>query len=133
MLSHFGHLYSCSEPDMLSHIWYWNDPLFLNPQLHFSHFKFSFGFVLIPISKSFRLWNFKDDGSLKTRFLAKNQHPQRNFFKKSVDELQFVKKCQNRTFRVNFGCQKLIEFFQKKILSKNINLGDHYLLKTFFF
>ena len=38
-------------------------------------------------------------------------------------------KVQNRTFKVNFGCQKLIEFFQKKFLSKNINLGDHYLLK----
>ena len=34
--------------------------------------------------------------------------------------------------KVNFGCQKLIEFFQKKFASKNINLGDHYLLKTFF-
>ena len=30
-------------------------------------------------------------------------------------EHQFVKKCQNCTFKVNFGCEKLIEFFQKKI------------------
>ena len=35
-------------------------------------------------------------------------------------------------FQVNFGRQKLIEFFQKKNLSKNINLGDHYLLRQFF-
>ena len=55
-----------------------------------------------------------------------------NLKKKSFDELRFVKKCQNRTFKVNFECQKLIEFFQKKFLSKNINLGNHYLVKTFF-
>ena len=53
------------------------------------------------------------------------------FLKQSYNELWFVKKCQNRTFKVNFGCQKVVEFFQKKNLSKNINLGDHYLL--FFF
>ena len=34
--------------------------------------------------------------------------------KKTVDELWFVKKCQNRTFKVNFQCQKSTEFFQKK-------------------
>ena len=45
---------------------------------------------------------------------------------------QCGKKYQNRTFKFNFRCQKLIEFFQKKNSSKNINLGDHYLLKTFF-
>ena len=28
--------------------------------------------------------------------------------------------------------KKLIEFFQKKNSSKNINLGDHHSLKTFF-
>ena len=55
-----------------------------------------------------------------------------NFSKKSINELRFVKKCQNHTFKGNFGYQKLIEFFQKKNLYKNINLGDHYLLKTFF-
>ena len=35
------------------------------------------------------------------------------------------------TFKVNFGCQKLIEFFQIQNLSKNVNLGDHY--SSFFF
>ena len=70
---------------------------------------------------SVRLWNFKEESTCS-----------KDFFKQSYNELWFVKKCQNRTFKVNFGCQKLIEFFQKKILSKNINLGDHYLLKTFF-
>ena len=52
--------------------------------------------------------------------------------KKSVDDLRFVKKCQGRTFKVNFQSQKSTKFFQKKISSKNINLGDHFSLKTFF-
>jgi hypothetical protein len=38
----------------------------------------------------------------------------------------------NGTFKVNFPCQKTTEFFQKKISSKNINLGDHFMLKAFF-
>ena len=37
------------------------------------------------------------------------------FFIKSVDELRFIKKCQNCTFKVNFRCQKSTEFFQKKL------------------
>ena len=44
-------------------------------------------------------------------------------------EHQFVKKCQNCTFKVNFLCQKSTEFFQKKNPFKNINLGDHLLKK----
>ena len=47
-------------------------------------------------------------------------------------EHRFVKKCRNCTFKVNFLCQKPTEFFQKKFSSKNINLGEHFLLKTFF-
>ena len=54
------------------------------------------------------------------------------FFKKSVDELQFVKKCQNRTFKVNFQCQKSTDIFQKKKSLKIINLGDHFLVNFFF-
>ena len=38
----------------------------------------------------------------------------------------------NCTLKVNFRCQKSTDFFQKKNSSKNINLGDHFLLKTFF-
>ena len=45
-----------------------------------------------------------------------------------LTQRQGLKKCQ-----VNFLCQKSTEFFQKKKkLSKKINLGDHFLLKTFF-
>ena len=50
-----------------------------------------------------------------------------NFLKQSCDELWFVKKCQNRSFKVNLLGQKLTDFFQKKNTFKNINLGDHFL------
>ena len=36
------------------------------------------------------------------------------FLKQSYDESWFVKKCRNRTFKVNFLFQKLAEFFQKQ-------------------
>ena len=42
------------------------------------------------------------------------------FFQKSVDELWFIKKWQNCTFKDNFRCQKLTDFFQKK----NLGLGQ---------
>ena len=45
----------------------------------------------------------------------------------SNDSLSKSPKIVLSGFKVNFGSQKLIEFFQKKYLSKNINLGDHYL------
>jgi hypothetical protein len=47
------------------------------------------------------------------------------FLKQSCDELWFVKKCRNRTFKVNFLCQKSTEL--KKIKNMNINSGDHFL------
>ena len=42
------------------------------------------------------------------------------FFTKSIDELWFIKKCQNLFSKVNFRCQKSIEFFQKK---KNLRIS----------
>ena len=54
------------------------------------------------------------------------------FFFKSVDELQFVKKCQNYIIKVNFRCQKSTEFFQKQNSFKNINLGDLFFLDSTF-
>ena len=42
---------------------------------------------------SVRLWNFKDGGSQKVRFLAKNQHsPKENILKDPYGECQFIKK-----------------------------------------
>ena len=44
------------------------------------------------------------------------------------NELQFVKKWQNFTFKVNFLCQKTTGFFS----FKNINLGDNFFVKNIF-
>ena len=49
--------------------------------------------------------------------------------------IQLSKRCQKLkilTFKVNFLCQKISESFQKKISLKNIILGAHFLLLTFF-
>ena len=79
------------------------------------------------------LVKFKRWWVLKSKLFGQESASSKEFFFfKSFDGLRFVKKCQNRTFKVNFLCQKSTEFFQKKISSKNINLGDHFLLKTFF-
>ena len=43
-----------------------------------------------------------------------------------------ARKCQNLTFKVNFLYQKLSESFSILFSSKNINLGAHFLLLTFF-
>ena len=62
---------------------------------------------------------------LKSKIIGQESSYSKDFLK-SVDELQFVKKGLNRTFKVNFGCQKSTDFFRKKKLFKNINLGDHF-------
>ena len=81
-----------------------------------------FSFYTMQTLVSVRSWYFKD-----AKLLAKNQHNQKNLFKKkSFDELQSVKKCQNCTFKLNFLFQKSTEF--KKKSSRNINLGDHFLV-----
>ena len=41
-------------------------------------------------------------------------------------------KVQKSYFQGQFWMSKNNRIFSKKKLSKNINLGDHYLLKTFF-
>ena len=51
--------------------------------------------------------------------------------KQPCDELWFVKKGQNRTFNVNFLCQKSSEFFQKQKSFKNINLDTIFCNKCF--
>ena len=43
------------------------------------------------------------------------------------NELRFVKKCQNCTFKVDFLCQKPTEFFWVFFSLRNINLGNHFL------
>ena len=43
---------------------------------------------------------------LKCKIFAQESTCSKDFFKQSYDELWFVKKCQNRTSKVNFLCQK---------------------------
>ena len=50
----------------------------------------------------------------------------------SADELQFIRKYQNRTLKVDFLCQKLWESFQKKFSLEKSNLGHQLLFNTFF-
>ena len=38
----------------------------------------------------------------------------------------------SKSAKVNFRCQKSTDFFSKKITFKDVNLGDHFLVKTFF-
>ena len=82
----------------------------------------------IHILWQYRLWRFQTVG---TRVLPKN-HNQRNLlnFENCING-EVSKKVQKLTFKVNFLCQKLsksVHFF----LLKNINLGAHFLLVSFF-
>ena len=52
---------------------------------------------------------------LKSKIFGQESTYSKDFFK-SVDELCFVKKCQNHTFKVNFRCQKSTDFCSKKII-----------------
>ena len=45
---------------------------------------------------------------------------------------QVIENCQFLTFKFNFLCQKLSESFSIFFSLKNINLGPHFLLLTFF-
>ena len=60
---------------------------------------------------SVRLWNFKL-GPKKQDFWPRIKYSKENIFKKCVDELRFIKKCQNPTYKSQ--CQKSTDFFQKK-------------------
>ena len=52
---------------------------------------------------------------LKSKILGQESTYSKDFFFRSVDELWFIKKCENCTFKVNFQCQKSTDFFQKKL------------------
>ena len=82
------------------------------------------------------LWSFQTGVTKLERFLPKNQHTQRkllNFENWVNGEVSIVPKFgQNLTFKVNFLCQKLTESFSIFFSLKNINLGAHFLLLTFF-
>ena len=67
------------------------------------------GFPLISV----RFWNFKDGAKRQDFWQRINILKGICFKQKSVDELRFVKKCENFTFKVNFRCQKSTKFVHK--------------------
>ena len=85
---------------------------------------------------SVRLWNLKDDGSLGPKnqdFWPRINVLKGEFCKKtSVIELWFVKSAKILLSKSIFNVKNQPNFFKKIISLKNINLGDHFLRKTFF-
>ena len=79
---------------------------------------------------------FKRGGTKLKIFLPKNQHTQRklsNFENWVSGKVSKSAKSPNLlTFKVNFLYQKLSESFSIFFSLKNINLGAHFLLLTFF-
>ena len=82
------------------------------------------------------VWSFQTGGIELERFLPKNQHTKRkflNFENWTNGEVSKSAKSPNLpTFKVNFLYQKLSESFSIFFSLKNINLGAHFLLLTFF-
>ena len=82
------------------------------------------------------LWSFQTGGTKLERFLPKNQLTQRillNFENWVSGEVSKSAKSPNLlTFKVNFLYQKSSEAFSIFFSLKNINLGAHFLLLTFF-
>ena len=75
------------------------------------------------------MWNFKNGGSKKARFLAKNQHPQRKSLH-FMNAMNFGLSKSAKIYLIFFvkNWQNFLIFFSLM----NINSGDHFLLKTFF-
>ena len=92
--------------------------------------------VYVCILWQYGLWSFQTGGTKLERFLPKNQHTQRkllNFENWVNGEVSKSAKSPNLlTFKVNFLYQKLSESFSIFFSLKNINLGAHFLLLTFF-
>ena len=95
----------------------WLDSLVQSTTYHYRHYSW-------PISRPPRriknnvssVVEFKRWWVLKCKLFAQESTCSKEILlKQSYDELWFVKKCQNCTFKVNFLCQKSTEFFQIKI------------------
>ena len=87
------------------------------------------------------MWSFQTGGTKLERFLPKNQHTQRKLFNfenwVNGEVSKSVKKCQNLTFKVNFLCQKLSEFFSiflhwRILLQEHIFCYWHFLITSIF-
>ena len=94
------------------------------------------GWTPPPEVWQYGLWSFQTGNTKLERFLPKNQHTQRKLlnFENWIDgEVSKSAKSPNLlTFKVNFLYQKLSESFSIFFSLKNINLGAHFLLLTFF-
>jgi hypothetical protein len=84
-------------------------------------------------------WSFQTRGTTLKRFLPKNQHSQRKLlnFENWVNGQvsKSAKKCQKVpkfNFHSQFSMSKIIRIFLIFFSLKNINLGAHFLLLTFF-
>ena len=88
------------------------------------------------VSMAIRVMEFSNGGTKLERFLPKNQFTQRkllNFENWVNGEVSKSAKSPNLpTFKVNFLYQKLSESFSIFFSLKNINLGAHFLVLTFF-
>ena len=82
------------------------------------------------------LWRFQTGGTKLERSLPKNRHTQKklsNFENWVSGEVsKSAKSPKLLTFKVNFLYHKLSESFSIFFSFKNINLGAHFLLLTFF-
>ena len=93
-------------------------------------YKFLFEFTY---AMAIRVVEISNGGYKIRKILPKNQHTQKKLlnFENWVN-WGGVKKCQNLTFKFNFLCQKLSGCFSIFFSLKNINLGAHISLLTFF-
>ena len=66
------------------------------------------------------------------RFGQESTCHQEKIFKKFLRVMTVCQKVPKLYFQSQFWMSKINRIFSKKNLSKNMNLGDHYLLKTFF-
>ena len=71
--------------------------------------------------------------STRPSFRPKNNNQStKKFLSLGVNWVKVIKMCKILTFKVNFLSQKLSKSFKKKFSLKNMILGAHFLLLTFF-
>ena len=77
------------------------------------------------------LWDFFNGGSYLAIWFAKNQHTYwKAIFCEYNNKCQFVKKCQNLNFKINFLSQEWSESLWF-LLEKNDSSGEHFCYKHF--
>ena len=82
----------------------------------------------IPYQLSSMLWNFKDGGSKKQDIWPRINILGESFFNPSMN-YSLSKSAKNVLSKSICNVKNQLNFLKKKISSKNINLGDHFLAK----